>query len=59
MQVAAPGPASTPAPPNAPAAWYRRVGLEARNVTITILVGFLALALLVGAVILVTALAVR
>jgi hypothetical protein len=46
------------APTPGPAAWCRRVGSEARNVTITTLAGLLVLALLVGAVILITALAV-
>jgi hypothetical protein len=40
-------------------AWYRRLGLEARNVTVTTLAGLVAVALFVGAVIVVTALAVR
>jgi hypothetical protein len=39
-------------------AWYRRAGLEARNVAITALAGLLLLALVIGAVVLVTALAV-
>jgi hypothetical protein len=40
-------------------AWYRRVGVEARNVVVTVLAGLALIAVLVGAVILVTALAVR
>jgi len=40
-------------------AWYRRLGLEARNVAITTVVALLALALFMGAVVLVTALATR
>jgi hypothetical protein len=39
--------------------WYRRAGLEARNVTLTVLAGLLALALCLGAVVLITAFAGR
>ena len=39
--------------------WYRRAGIEVRNVTVTVLAGLLAIALVVGAVMLVTALATR
>jgi len=40
-------------------AWYRRLGLEARNVAVTTLAGLLLIALVVGAVVLITAIAVR
>ena len=40
-------------------AWYWRLAIEARNVAIVIVIGLLALAALVGAVIVVTAIAVR
>ena len=40
-------------------ALWRRVGLEARNVVVTTLAGLVALALVLGAVVLVTALATR
>jgi hypothetical protein len=40
-------------------AWYRRAGLEARNVALMVVAGFVLLALLVGAVILLTAIVVR
>ena len=39
--------------------WYRRLGLEVRNVGLTIVAGAVVLAAFVGAVILVTALATR
>jgi len=47
-------PAARAAPP-----WYRRLGLEVRNVGLTIVAGAVVLAAFVGAVILVTALATR
>jgi hypothetical protein len=40
-------------------AWYWRLGIEARNVVIVIVISLLALAALVGAVIVVTAIAVQ
>ena len=40
-------------------AWYWRLAIEARNVVIVIVIGLLALAALVGAVIVVTAIAVH
>jgi hypothetical protein len=40
-------------------AWYWRLAMEARNVVIVILIGVLALAALVGAVIVVTAITVQ
>jgi hypothetical protein len=39
--------------------WYRRLGLEVRNVVVTTVAGAVLLAVLVGAIILVTALATR
>ncbi len=44
--------------PAARAAWYRRFGIEARNVVLTTLLALLLLALVIGAVVLITALAV-
>ena len=38
---------------------WRRLGLEVRNVVVTALAGLLALALVLGAVVLITALAAR
>ena len=40
-------------------AWYWRLAMEARNVVIVIVIGLLALAALVGVVIVVTAIAVH
>jgi hypothetical protein len=42
-------------PGAAPTTWYRRLALEARNVALTTVAGFVLLALIVGAVILITA----
>jgi hypothetical protein len=39
--------------------WYRRAALETRNVVVTALAGLLLVAVLVGAVVLITAIAVR
>ena len=43
----------------ATAPWYQRAGLEARNVVVTTLAALVVVALLIGAVILVTAIVAR
>ncbi|HVM66906.1 MAG TPA: hypothetical protein VMU14_18705 [Acidimicrobiales bacterium] len=43
----------------ATAPWYQRAGLEARNVVVTTLAALLLLALVIGAVVLVTAIVAR
>jgi hypothetical protein len=42
---------------NAP--WYRRAPIELRNIAVTIVLSFVALAVAIGAVILVTGIATR